>query len=108
MKRRLVLASIVVVGLAVAGLSAQRGGRGLPPTGTIRKVHDNLYVIPGAGGNTTVFVTSRGIVLVDTKLAGNGEPILKQVRTVSDRPVTMINVKLAFQELRGGPAPAGR
>jgi cyclase len=47
-------------------------------------------VIPGAGGNTTVFVTQGGVVLVDTKLPNNGEPIMNQVRTVTDKPVTMI------------------
>jgi len=89
MRRAGLLATIVAVGIAVAGAAAQRGG-GIPPTGSIAKVRDNLYVIPGAGGNTTVFVTQAGIVLVDTKLANNGEAIMKQVRTVSDRPVTMI------------------
>jgi glyoxylase-like metal-dependent hydrolase (beta-lactamase superfamily II) len=88
MKRGGALAAIVVVGLGVAGLVAQRGG--IPPTGAIAHVRDNLYVIPGAGGNTTVFVTQTGVVLVDTKLASNGEAILKQVRTVTDRPVSMI------------------
>jgi glyoxylase-like metal-dependent hydrolase (beta-lactamase superfamily II) len=88
MKRAGALAAIVVVGLGVAGLVAQRGG--IPPTGAIAHVRDNLYVIPGAGGNTTVFVTQTGVVLVDTKLASNGEAILKQVRTVTDRPVSMI------------------
>jgi hypothetical protein len=43
-------------------------------------------VILGAGGNTTVFVTAGGVVLVDTKLPNNGEAILNQVRTVSDKP----------------------
>jgi glyoxylase-like metal-dependent hydrolase (beta-lactamase superfamily II) len=89
MKRSAVLAAIVVVGVAVAGVAAQRGPR-IPPTGAIKNVRDNLYVIPGQGSNTTVFVTTSGVVLVDTKLANNGEPILKQVRTVTDKPVTMI------------------
>ena len=53
-------------------------------------MRDNLYVIPGAGGNTTVFVTQAGVVLVDTKLPNNGEAILTQVRTVTDKPVSMI------------------
>ncbi len=73
----------------MAGVAAQRGPR-IPPTGTIKQVRDNLYVIPGAGGNTTVFVTSTGVVLVDTKLANNGEAIMNQVKTVSNRPVSMI------------------
>jgi glyoxylase-like metal-dependent hydrolase (beta-lactamase superfamily II) len=84
-----VLTSIVLVGLAAAGVAAQRGPR-IPPTGTIMPVKDNLYVIHGAGGNTTVFVSSTGVVLVDTKLANNGEAIMNQVKTVTDTPVSMI------------------
>jgi cyclase len=86
------LTAIVVVGLAVAAVAAQQGGGGggLPPTGAIERIRGNLYKIPGAGGNTVVFVTRAGVVLVDTKLARNGEPIMKQVRTVTDKPVTMI------------------
>ena len=96
MKRSAVLTVIVLVGLSVAGAAAQRGGGGrgggggLPPSGTIEKIKDNLYKIPGAGSNTTVFITTDGVVLVDTKLANNGEAILKQVRTVTDKPVTTL------------------
>jgi glyoxylase-like metal-dependent hydrolase (beta-lactamase superfamily II) len=89
MRRARVLAAIVLVGAAVAGVAAQRGPR-IPPTGTIRNLRGNLYVIPGQGPNTLVLVTKTGVVLVDTKLPGNGEAILKQVRTVTDLPVTMI------------------
>jgi glyoxylase-like metal-dependent hydrolase (beta-lactamase superfamily II) len=96
MNRSRVLTAIVVVGLTVAGVAAQQrgGGRGggtrIPPTGAIEKVKDNLYKIGGAGSNTTVFITAEGVVLVDTKLANNGEAILKQVQTVTDKPVSMI------------------
>jgi glyoxylase-like metal-dependent hydrolase (beta-lactamase superfamily II) len=79
-----------VFGLAVTGAVAQQQRPRTPPTGTIKKVHDNLYVIPGAGGNTTVFITQGGVVLVDTKLPNNGEAILTQVRTVTDKPVSTI------------------
>lgn len=90
MRRARVLALIVVAGFTVVTLGAQPQRPRIPPTGTIKKVRDNLYVIPGAGGNTTVFVTRAGVVLVDTKLANNGEAILSQVRSVSSRAVTMI------------------
>jgi len=90
MRRARLLAAIVVVGFTVVSVAAQQQRPRIPPTGTIKKVRDNLYVIPGAGGNTTVFVTRTGVVLVDTKLANNGEAILSQVRTVSGRAVTMI------------------
>jgi glyoxylase-like metal-dependent hydrolase (beta-lactamase superfamily II) len=88
-RRAVVLATIVVAAFAMAGVAAQQRPR-IPPTGTIKKVRDNLYVIPGAGGNTTVFVTQAGIVLVDTKLANNGAAILSQIRTISGRAVSMI------------------
>jgi glyoxylase-like metal-dependent hydrolase (beta-lactamase superfamily II) len=90
MRRWGLLAAIVLVGFTVAGVAAQQERPRIPPTGAIQKVRDNLYVIPGQGGNTTVFVTRAGIVLVDTKLANNGEAILSQVRTVSGRAVSMI------------------
>src|SRR5206468_10232843 len=44
----------------------------------------------GACGNTSVFVTEAGVVRVDTKLPNNGEAILNQVRTVTDKPVSTI------------------
>src|SRR5262249_35465668 len=62
----------------------------MPRTGEMAGVSDNLFLIPGAGGNTTVFVTQAGVVLVDTKLPNNGEAILNQVRRVTDKPVSMI------------------
>jgi glyoxylase-like metal-dependent hydrolase (beta-lactamase superfamily II) len=109
MSRVRVLTAIVVLGLTGMGVTAQqeaargqgagqaqgqgqgRGrGPGIPPTGTIRNIRGNLYIVPGQGPNTAVLVTRTGVVLVDTKLANNGEAILKQVRTVTDLPVTMI------------------
>jgi cyclase len=90
MRRRRLFPALVVVALAVAGAAAQQQRPRIPPTGTITNVRANLYVIPGAGGNTTVFVTETGVVLVDTKLPNNGEAILTQVRRVTDKPVTTI------------------
>src|SRR5262252_614493 len=90
MTRSRVVPAIIVVSLAVAGAAARQQRPRIPPTGKINHVRHNLYVIPGAGGNTTVFVTPSGLVRLDTKLANNGEAILNQVRTVTDKPVSMI------------------
>src|SRR5689334_25055758 len=90
MAGRRLLPALGIVTLAVAGAAAPQQRPRIPPTGAIKKVRDNLYVIPGAGGNTTVFVTQGGVVLVDTKLPNNGEAILTQVRTVTDKPVSTI------------------
>src|SRR5262245_25674242 len=105
MKRMLVLATVTVAGVltvAAATLVGQqpagegrqagppRGGFNFPPVGTIEKVTGNLYWLQGAGGNTAVFVANNGVVLVDTKLANNGQAILDQVKTVTNKPVTYI------------------
>lgn len=89
MKRFVILGAIVAAGLTAAVVAQPRGG-GLPPIGATEKVSDNVYKIFGAGGNTTFFIRSDGVVLVDTKLANNGEGILAAVRAVTDKPVTMI------------------
>jgi cyclase len=93
MNRSFVLSSIVAVGVvAVAGraLVAQQPTPSAEAL-TIDKVKENLYVVIGGGaGNTAVFVTGNGVVLVDTKLANWGQTILDKVKTVSDKPVTHI------------------
>jgi glyoxylase-like metal-dependent hydrolase (beta-lactamase superfamily II) len=103
MKRTLVLGIIVLGGVMTAVvLTAQqaappaggqgRGGGGFnfPPVGAIEKVAGNVYMVPGQGGNTAVYVAANGVVLVDTKLANNGQAILDQVKTVTSKPITHI------------------
>ena len=119
MKRAHVLSVVVLSGTivaAVAQLTAQQPPAGAPPAGApgqgrpggppggappgggrggggveaAKKIVDNLYWVPGAGGNTAIFVTGNGVVLVDTKLANNGQAILDQVKSVTDKPVTHI------------------
>jgi glyoxylase-like metal-dependent hydrolase (beta-lactamase superfamily II) len=53
-------------------------------------VADNLYMIPGQGGNSGVFIHAKGVVLVDTKNPNNGQAILDQIKTVTDKPITHI------------------
>jgi glyoxylase-like metal-dependent hydrolase (beta-lactamase superfamily II) len=88
-----ILGSIVAVAVvtAVVGARAQQAPP-FAPVAKIQKVRDNLYYIFGMGGNTTVFVTANGVVLVDTKLANNGQAILDQIKSVTNKPiVTIIN-----------------
>ena len=103
MRRTYVLGMIVVAGVvaaAAANLGAQQqpaaggqgrgGGGGGPALGKIEKVADNLYFIFGAGGNTGVYIAEKGVVLVDTKNPNNGQGILDQVKSVTDKPITHI------------------
>jgi glyoxylase-like metal-dependent hydrolase (beta-lactamase superfamily II) len=89
MKRAvLVAAGLAFVIFAALPTSAQRAP--LPPPGPIEHVDGNLYKIFGGGGNTLVFVQSDGVLLVDTKMPNNGQAILDQVRTITDKPITTI------------------
>ena len=92
-KRRIVLGALRLVGVLSMAVAAQRGG---PPAAQgprvveLDKISDTLYVAKGGGGNTAVFVTAGGVVLVDTKLPGWGQPLLEGVKKVSNRPITMV------------------
>ena len=103
MRRAIVLTTLVVVG----GLTAAAFQAPAPagPTAAamavtkIEKVKDNLYMITGSaptprdlfsGGNTGVFITDTGVVIVDTKLAGWGQVILDRIKTVTDKPVMLL------------------
>ena len=108
MKRLVLLSTLVAVGalsIAAAGFQAPPQPAGPTPAALaatkIEKVKDNLYIITGSspadrnafsGGNTAVFITDTGVVVVDTKLAGWGQVILDRIRTVTTKPViTIIN-----------------
>ena len=75
--------------MAAAGLQ-QAPASGAVKVVEIQKLKDNLYVLTGGGGNSAVFVTDLGVVLVDTKLAGWGQPVLDKIKTVTKLPVTTI------------------
>jgi glyoxylase-like metal-dependent hydrolase (beta-lactamase superfamily II) len=89
MKRTLVLSVLVVVGALSMTVAAQRGDQG-PKVVEVDKIKDNLFVLKGGGGNTAAFVTANGVVLVDTKLPGWGQPLLDKLKTVTTKPVTMV------------------
>jgi cyclase len=100
MKRGVVLGILIVLGclpLIVSGFQAP-SAKALAAN-KIEKVKDNLYVITGSGvadldafsgGNTAVFITESGVVVVDTKLPGWGPTILDRIKSVTNKPVTTI------------------
>lgn len=122
MKRTLVLGTIVAAGLLSAAAAAiveadvqagqaQQGGRqgGGPaqqqPSAaalTVDKLRDNMFVLRGGGGNTAVFIMANGVALVDTKIAGWGQPIIERVRELTDKPITtIINTHTHYDHTEG-------
>ena len=90
MRRGLVLGVLVGVGavsLAAGAYQAQPQG---PKVVEVEKLKDNLFMLKGGGGNTAVFVTTNGVVVVDTKNPGWGQPILDKIKELTPKPVTTI------------------
>src|SRR4030095_13750640 len=54
------------------------------------KITDTRYFIQNHGGNSAVFITANGVALVDTKNPNNGQAILDQIKTVTNKPDTHI------------------
>ena len=106
MRRTTVLAVLLAAGaLSLVAAASQPPAQAATPSQAalaatkIEKVKDNLYMITGSdptdrsmfsGGNTGVFITDAGVIVVDTKLAGWGQVLLEKIKTVTSKPVTTI------------------
>ena len=91
MKRSIVLGVLIAVGALSLGMTAfQQSQQQGPKVIDVDKVKDNLFVLKGGGGNTAVFVTADGVIVVDAKNPGWGQPILDKIKTLSNKPVTML------------------
>ena len=99
MRRVVMLGAVVLVGaLSVAGAAGQRGEM----TVEVERLEDNLFVLRGGGGNSAAFVTGDGVVLVDTKLAGWGQPLIDKIGELTSQPVTtIINTHAHFDHVDG-------
>ena len=85
--------TVLVVLLAVGSLTLAVAAYQQPPAPKVvevEKLRDNLFMLKGGGGNTAVFVGASGVVVVDTKNPGWGQPILDKIKGLTDKPVTMI------------------
>jgi cyclase len=96
MQRQLVLGILFAAGVFTMSVNALQqpaagaSGQPAPRVVEVDKLKDNLYMMRGGGGNSAVFITSTGVVVVDTKNPGWGQPLLDKIKTVTDKPVTMI------------------
>ena len=92
--------------LAVAAVTMTVAAYQQPPAAAnvieVDKVRDNLYVLKGGGGNTTVFIGASGVVVIDTKLPGWGQPLLAKIRTLTSKPITtIINTHTHYDHVSG-------
>ena len=70
-------------------------------------VREDVYMLVGAGGNTTVQVGEDGVLVVDTKLAPAGGALLSAIRELSDKPIRYVINTHAHPDHVGGNAVIG-
>jgi cyclase len=87
MKRSIVLCVLIVVGALTLVVAAQQPA---PKVVEVEKLKDNLFLLKGGGGNTAVFITSAGVVVVDAKNPGWGQPILDKIKELTNKPITTL------------------
>jgi glyoxylase-like metal-dependent hydrolase (beta-lactamase superfamily II) len=97
MRLRPVHLATAAMGLALLGQAAHaQAPAATPPAApqAIKPVKPGLYMVTGGGGNTTVRVTSAGLVVVDGKNPGQAfyDDLMAQIRTISPQPVKYLVV----------------
>lgn len=105
MRRCVVLAALMAAGALSITVAAYQQTTEKPKVLEAQKIRDNLYVLRGDGtdgGNTAVFITATGVVVVDTKKMGWGQPIIDKIKTLTDKPVTtIINTHTHYDHVNG-------
>src|SRR5262245_55639207 len=90
MRRQLVLGVLIMSGALSMSVAALQQAPAAPRVVEVEKLKDNLYMMRGGGGNSAVFITAAGVVVVDTKNPGWGAPLLEKIKSVTDKPITTI------------------
>jgi len=73
-----------------------------PVPSKLERIKDDLYVILGEGGNTTVLLTDDGVILVDDKFERNVDDIVGRVKSLTDKPVKYVINTHAHGDHSGG------
>jgi cyclase len=98
-RRVVVLGALLLVGATSLGVVSGQQGEMVVE---VEQLEANLYVLRGGGGNSAAFVTSNGVVLVDTKMAGWGQPLIDAIGELTSNPIrTIINTHAHFDHTSG-------
>jgi glyoxylase-like metal-dependent hydrolase (beta-lactamase superfamily II) len=100
--RRVTILGLLVVACSLSMAVTAFQQAQAPKTVEVEKLKDNLFMLRGGGGNTAVFVAANGVVVVDTKNPGWGQPILDKIKELTNKPVTtIINTHTHFDHVSG-------
>ena len=87
MRRAIALGVLVLAGVATLLAARQQNA---PKVLEVTKLKDNFFVLKGGGGNTSIFIMSDGVTVVDTKNPGWGQPILEKIKELTNKPIVRI------------------
>jgi glyoxylase-like metal-dependent hydrolase (beta-lactamase superfamily II) len=93
---------VVLLALAAPGAYAQPSAPFAPDAIEVWPVRDNIFMLVGAGGNTTVQVGADGVLVVDTKLAAGSEALLAAIVKLSAQPIRYVINTHAHPDHVGG------
>src|SRR5262245_42377960 len=88
---------VIVVAAVVAGAAIAVGGRAIAQQQDFSKVvmdvvqiRPNVYMIAGAGGNTTIQFGDEGVMVVDTQFPQVSTKLLAAIRSVTSAPIRYV------------------
>ena len=102
---RTALIAMTVASVGVVATFAQQGGRGpgFGPPGPppkLTKIKDNVYVVENQaaklsdlaayGGNATIYLTDKGVVLVDSKFERIHDDINSKIKSLTNQPLKYV------------------
>jgi cyclase len=103
-RRLIALVALVGVGGLSVAVSAYQQAAAAPRVVEVEKLKDNLFMLKGGGGNTAVFLTANGVVVVDTKIPGWGPPLLAKIKELTNKPITrIINTHTHYDHVGSNP-----
>jgi glyoxylase-like metal-dependent hydrolase (beta-lactamase superfamily II) len=86
-----ILSKLLLLPMAGAlAVFAQNTPANEPPGFRIEMVKTGLFLIAGGGCNTLLRLSANGLIVVDGKLPGSYDLLLRQVRQISDQPVRVL------------------
>jgi glyoxylase-like metal-dependent hydrolase (beta-lactamase superfamily II) len=58
---------------------------------TVKKLRDNVYVAEGGGGNSTIIIGDKGVIVVDAKIStAYGKEVVDEVAKLTSKPITTV------------------
>ena len=92
MNRRLAVGAFLATVFVVHSMWTVVYSQNSKPPGALKaeRVKGDLHLISGEGGNVAAYATAEGVVLVDDMFDRNHDDILKQIKSISDKPLRYV------------------